>query len=104
MKFDVGEVLSQAWQITWKHKVLWIIGILFGFFISTMFPLMFSPFLLPMLMQNSRMDLMPVFIVGFIIVFLLFILVLYPISVFAPDTRFKIGTRIAGSSIIKELR
>lgn len=83
MNFDVGEVLSQAWQITWKHRVLWIIGILFGFFMSTMFLLMFFPFLLPLLIQNSRMDLMPVFIVGFIIAFLLFFLVLYPISVFA---------------------
>jgi hypothetical protein len=82
MNFDVGEVLSQAWQITWKHRVLWIIGILFGFFMSTMFLLMFFPFLLPLLIQNSRMDLMPVFIVGFIIAFLLFFLVLYPISVF----------------------
>ena len=83
MNFDVGEVLSRAWQITWKHRVLWIIGILFGFFMSTMFLLMFFPFLLPLLIQNSRMDLMPVFIVGFIIAFLLFFLVLYPISVFA---------------------
>ena len=49
MNFDFGEVLSHAWQITWKHKVLWIIGILFGFFISTMFPLMFSPVLFPVL-------------------------------------------------------
>ena len=25
---DFGEVLSRAWQIVWKHKVLWIFGIL----------------------------------------------------------------------------
>jgi len=30
MKFDFGEVLTRAWQITWKHKVLWIFGILAG--------------------------------------------------------------------------
>ena len=82
MNFDFGEVLSRAWQITWKHKVLWIIGILFGFFISTMFPLMFSPFLLPMLMQNSKTALMPGLIFGgSIITFLLFLLAMYPISV-----------------------
>ena len=34
MNFDFGEVLSRAWKITWKHKALWIIGILFGFFVS----------------------------------------------------------------------
>jgi len=26
--FDFGEVLTRAWQIIWKHKVLWIFGIL----------------------------------------------------------------------------
>ena len=25
---EIGEVLSRAWQIIWKHKVLWIFGIL----------------------------------------------------------------------------
>ena len=25
---DFGEVLSKAWQIIWKHKVLWIFGLL----------------------------------------------------------------------------
>ena len=28
MKFDFGEVLSRAWQITWKYKVLWIFDLL----------------------------------------------------------------------------
>jgi hypothetical protein len=27
---DIGEVLSKAWKIIWKHKVLWIFGILAG--------------------------------------------------------------------------
>ncbi len=27
---DIGNVLSRAWQIVWKHKVLWIFGILVG--------------------------------------------------------------------------
>lgn len=28
MSFNFGEVLTRAWQITWKYKVLWIFGIL----------------------------------------------------------------------------
>ena len=28
MNFNFGEVLTRAWQIVWKHKVLWIFGIL----------------------------------------------------------------------------
>ncbi len=83
MNFDFGEVLSRAWQITWKQRVLWVIGILFGLFVSLMFPLMFSPLLFPILAQNSRMDLAPVVLVGFILAFILFMLVLYPISVLA---------------------
>jgi hypothetical protein len=27
---DIGEVLSSAWRIIWKHKVLWIFGLLAG--------------------------------------------------------------------------
>ena len=38
MNFDFGEVLSCAWQITWKHKVLWGISLL---------PLLVSIFSLP---------------------------------------------------------
>jgi len=30
MKFNFGEVLSKAWNITWKFKVMWIFGILAG--------------------------------------------------------------------------
>ena len=28
MNFNFGEVLTRAWQIVWKHKVLWVFGIL----------------------------------------------------------------------------
>ncbi len=28
MNFNFGEVLTKAWQIIWKHKILWIFGIL----------------------------------------------------------------------------
>ena len=28
---DYGNLLSRAWQITWKHKLLWIFGILAAF-------------------------------------------------------------------------
>jgi hypothetical protein len=30
MNFNFGEILTRAWQITWKYKVLWIFGILAG--------------------------------------------------------------------------
>jgi len=28
MKFDFGEILTRAWQITWKHKKLWVYAML----------------------------------------------------------------------------
>ncbi|MEW6085572.1 MAG: hypothetical protein AB1607_13355 [Chloroflexota bacterium] len=28
MNFNFGEVITRAWQIIWKHKVLWVFGIL----------------------------------------------------------------------------
>jgi hypothetical protein len=30
MNFNFGEVLTRAWQIVWKHKILWVFGILAG--------------------------------------------------------------------------
>jgi len=27
---DIGEVLSRSWQIIWRHKILWLFGILAG--------------------------------------------------------------------------
>src|SRR5687768_5546242 len=30
MNFNFGEVLSRAWQIIWRHKILWIFGIFAG--------------------------------------------------------------------------
>jgi hypothetical protein len=30
MNFNFGEVLTRAWQIIWKHKVLWIFGLFAG--------------------------------------------------------------------------
>src|SRR5437773_2631742 len=26
--FNFGEILTRAWQIIWKHKILWVFGIL----------------------------------------------------------------------------
>jgi len=30
MNFNFGEILTRAWQIIWKHKVLWIFGVFAG--------------------------------------------------------------------------
>jgi hypothetical protein len=43
VNFDVGEVLTRAWQITWKHKVLWVFN-MFPVLLSFLFiPIVFIP-------------------------------------------------------------
>ena len=48
MNFDFGDVLTQAWKITWKHKVLWAISILPFLTMS-----LFLPFWLILLFQKN---------------------------------------------------
>lgn len=43
MKFDLGEVLTRAWQITWKHKVLWVFNILPVLLSFLFLPVVFIP-------------------------------------------------------------
>ncbi len=48
MNFDFGNVLTRAWQITWKHKVLWALSALpmivsFLFFPLFILPVYFLP-------------------------------------------------------------
>lgn len=31
MKLNIGKILTRSWQIIWKHKILWVFGILAGF-------------------------------------------------------------------------
>lgn len=45
MNFDFGEVLSRAWQITWKHKVLWLLNLLPMLVLFLVFPILFIFFL-----------------------------------------------------------
>jgi len=46
MKFDFGEILTRAGQITWKHKVLWFFSALPMLLSFLIFPLVFLPIFL----------------------------------------------------------
>lgn len=82
MDFDFGEVLSRAWQITWKHKVLWVYGFsqtMAGFLLL---PLAMIPAFAPLIWdQPGGITSEPWFFVIFIVGFLVFLLALYPLSV-----------------------
>jgi hypothetical protein len=45
MNFNFGEVLTRAWQITWRHKNLWLAGIVVGLIglLSGSVSLIFNP-------------------------------------------------------------
>ncbi len=43
MKFDLGEVLTRAWQITWNHKMLWLFNILPVLLSLLFLPVIFIP-------------------------------------------------------------
>lgn len=45
MNFNFGEVLSRAWQITWRYKILWLAGIIIGLIgiLSAPISLIFNP-------------------------------------------------------------
>ncbi len=54
MKIDIGDVIGRSWQISWKHKSLWIIGaaMVFG-------GVLFAPvFLIPIIAEtmNESLD------------------------------------------------
>jgi len=80
VNFELGEVLTRAWQISWKHKSLWWFGVFFGLIMSIIFPLMFTPMFLPFLMENRSMDMLLVFMFGFTILFFGIIAIMYPVS------------------------
>ncbi|HSM70499.1 MAG TPA: hypothetical protein VK851_03065 [Anaerolineales bacterium] len=43
MNFDFSEILSRAFQITWKHKILWLFSALPTLVSFLIFPIMFIP-------------------------------------------------------------
>lgn len=72
MSFDFGEVLTRAWQITWKHKILWVFG-LFSMLIGLLFlPLGFAPALSVFLAEDIPFWIeQPAYLFGFFGAFVL---------------------------------
>src|SRR5574339_587509 len=85
MNIDLGEVLNRTWQITWKHKVLWVYGFLQTIISLLLIPLALIPALAPLMSggsgQSERFVREPWFFLIFIAIFFVFMLALYPLSV-----------------------
>jgi hypothetical protein len=82
MNFDFGEVLSRSWQITWKHKVLWLYGSLQTMAGFLLLPLAIIPAFAPLISdQAGGITNEPWFFLIFFGGFFIFMLELYPLSV-----------------------
>lgn len=85
MNFDLGEVLNRTWQIAWKHKVLWVYGFLQTIVSFLLIPLALIPVITPLISGGSgqfeRFAREPWFFLIFIVIFFVFMLALYPLSV-----------------------
>lgn len=79
MQFDFSEVLTRAWQITWKHKILWAYGFLLTMFGFLFIPLSIIPVFAPDI--SDRMIDEPWLALILVAGFFVFILALYPVSV-----------------------
>lgn len=72
MSFDFGEVLTRAWQITWKHKILWVFGFLSMLIGLMFFPLGFVPALSIFVAEDIPFWVEePAYIIVFIVLFML---------------------------------
>jgi hypothetical protein len=68
VNFDIGEVLARAWEITWKHKVLWVFN-MFPVLLSLLFiPVVFIPmfFIGPNSLMNQGFVDQPLYVSVFI--------------------------------------
>lgn len=81
MNMDIGEVLARSWDISWKNKPLWWIGIVQGVFLFFfLFPMILSPLSFPLLIEYERPDLLVVSFFVFIVFFTMFSIVVYVLS------------------------
>ena len=84
MNFDIGDVLTQAWQITWKNKSLWWFGIIIALAISPIFLFILLPLSIPFLTESPAVNLNPSLIlwtlIGFMFLLMVFFFVVYILS------------------------
>ncbi len=80
MNFDLGEVLTQAWQVSWKNKRLWWLGGVLSIFVIAILPVAFLPMLFPILVKNGNPNLLGALFVACIALLILFFIIMYFVS------------------------
>jgi hypothetical protein len=79
VKVDIGEVLTRAWQISWKYKSLWWFGIFTTLLGFSILPLALAPMLAPFLLRDQPELVFLLILVFMVLVFGFFVL-MYPVS------------------------
>ena len=80
MNFDLGEVLTQAWQVSWKNKKLWWLGGVLGIVVIAIFPVAFLPMVFPILLRNGNTNVLAALVVAFIAFFIILFIIMYIVS------------------------
>ena len=80
MNFDLGEVLTRSWNISWNNKSLWWLGVFFSLVVLLIFPIFLFPLILPYLVEIRRLDLMPIILIGILFFAVLFNVLIYAAS------------------------
>jgi len=84
MAIDFGDVLTRAWQITWKNKIFWVFGI-FAIVVSYLFlPLGLAPSVSIFMFEGTPFSIdEPVFWIGYLGIFLLILIVAFVVGALA---------------------
>jgi len=78
MNFDLGDVLSRSWEISWKNKGLWVFGFVLSLLSFLLLPLMLAPIFADILMSQQMDE--TILLILWLSGFMLFMLVLYPVG------------------------
>ena len=77
MKVDVGEVITTAWQITWKNKSLWWFGVFSSLLGFAIFLVMMFLIFIPILTERASTNFSLLALVGAMLLFFLLFVAIY---------------------------
>jgi hypothetical protein len=84
MALDIGEVLTRAWEITWKNKIFWLFGIFVTLASYLFLPLGFAPSVIIFMSDgNSSWLNEPAFWIGYSVLFILVMIVTFFVGALA---------------------
>lgn len=81
MNFDIGDAVARSWEISWKNKSLWWLGIVQSVFLFIfIFPIMLYPLLILPLIESEKYELVIVSSFAFLLFFAMFNVIVYALT------------------------